>query len=207
MIFNTLMSILESGDPSLQPTVVSGMTKLYMVKCLGDRHAALVELMTLFFATGTDAASTQCLAYFFAVFPYVSIHNQQLISAVAVDFLVSVSANEGGWNCSGASIAARLCEWTDSLRLVSQQGAPEASPPCVHLELMRKVLDALKDDPTDKSLWHLLNGLRLFGTADDVVLQYLGSVCDGLFKSAPDNRAFTALKKVSQFLDNLVKES
>jgi condensin complex subunit 3 len=187
---------LESNSPVLQRIASIGMTKLYFAKCLTD-FQPLTTLLTLFFTTGTDSEVTQCLAYFFSVFPYTSLDNQRAIASVSVDFIKHVSANTG-WNVATTSIAARLCEWTDSARIVGAK-----TKECVHLDIVGGILESLAGDPSDKIVWGMLSGMRFFGMVDSGNLEKIKAGIEGLFLKAPDTRAFTALKKVTGMLELL----
>ena len=77
---------LTSSNFKITSLVVEGCCKLFLLKSLSDLNI-LKNLVGLFFSTKVKEMEqvSQCLSYFFSVFPFVSAGNQNLIAQVILN--------------------------------------------------------------------------------------------------------------------------
>ncbi|KAJ9103123.1 hypothetical protein QFC21_002545 [Naganishia friedmannii] len=218
-----LAHMLQQDHPEVQAVACEGLAKLMLSGMIFD--STLLQNLILLYLTPETADNLplrQCLSYFFPVYCYSSVLNQQRMRSVIVDTLeLLAEANEDAsseHHISLSQAALLMVDWTDPEKIAEREDSDSNLD--VHLDLAIEISrSAYRHEDKDhrKLLVSMLGKLRLPDTPHKkykvqelaITLQYLVSrhpMGDAASRNAITRFDNNLRKKYSEILTDLDEE-
>ncbi|KAI5451535.1 chromosome condensation complex Condensin, subunit G [Naganishia albida] len=210
-IVEFMAHMLQQDAPAVHAVACEGLAKLMLSGMLYDK-TLLQNLIILYLSpeTSTNLPLRQCLSYFFPVYCYSSVVNQQRMRSISVETmeLLAEENEEAGSDTyiPLSQVTLLLIDWTDPEKIADNDGAgPDTE---VHLDLAIEIIRTIYRHPNKdhrKLLASMLGKLRLPDTPTKHKIQGLALLLRYLVKNHPMGDV-TSRNAVTRFENSLKKK-
>ncbi|KAI0824958.1 nuclear condensing complex subunit [Trametes gibbosa] len=197
-IVEFMLQLLDAEEQDrVQALLVIGISKLMLSGMVMDERV-LQTLVLVFISpeTASNQELRQCLSYFFPVYAYSSVANQQRMRKIFVPLYESVTKAYHDWDgdedmVTPAQVALMFVDWTDPLRAAEAAKGlrKDSEKDPIHIDLATDVVKALfsvdYDKEDKKALCQMLGKLFLPDEVDDDKVRVLKLLVTNLRSRRP----------------------
>ncbi|KAH9848970.1 nuclear condensing complex subunit [Lenzites betulinus] len=197
-IIEFMLQLLDAEEQDrVQALLVIGISKLMLSGLVTDERV-LQTLVLVFISpeTATNHELRQCLSYFFPVYSYSSVANQQRMRKIFVPLYESLTKAYHEWDgdedmVTPTQVTLMFVEWTDPLRAAAAAKGlrKDSEKDPIHLDLATDIVKALfsvdYDKEDKKALCQMLGKLFLPDEVDDDKVRVLKLLVTNLRSRRP----------------------